>query len=107
MCKKTNSSTSGTSFQDVTFKASVNQLTNVFGEPTIQDNTGKDKTNFEWEMETDEGNVFTTYDWKEYRKLDLDEQIEWHIGSYSKSISNTALEEIKLLYKLTTTLENR
>jgi hypothetical protein len=41
--------------------------------------------------------VFTTYDWKEYRKLDLDEQIEWHIGSHSKSISNTALEEIKLL----------
>ena len=97
MAKKTNSSTDGTSFQDVTFKASVNQLINAFGEPDYDGNTGDDKTNFEWEMETDEGDVFTAYDWKEYRKLDLDEQIEWHIGSHSKSVSNTALEEIKLL----------
>jgi hypothetical protein len=94
MCKKTNSSTGGTSFQDVTFKASINQLTNVFGEPTIQDNTGKDKTNFEWEMETDNGDVFTIYDWKEYRKLDLDEQIEWHIGSHSRNISGEAQYEV-------------
>jgi hypothetical protein len=94
MCKKTNSSTDGTSFQDVTFKASVNQLINVFGEPTIQDNTGEDKTNFEWDMETDEGNVFTTYDWKEYRELDLNEQIEWHIGSRSREISGEAQYEV-------------
>jgi hypothetical protein len=94
MCKKTNSSTIGTSFQDVTFKASVQNLINVFGKPTIQDNTGSDKVNFEWDMETDEGDVFCIYDWKEYRKLDLNEQIEWHIGSRSRSISNTAQYEV-------------
>ena len=94
MAKKTNQSTNGTSFQDVTFKASINQLTNIFGEPTIQDNTGEDKVNFEWEMETDEGDVFAIYDWKEYRKLDLDEQIEWHIGSNSRSISGDAQYEV-------------
>lgn len=94
MAKKTNLSTDGTSFQNVTFKASVNQLINVFGEPTIQDNTGEDKTNFEWDMETDNGDVFSIYDWKEYRKLDLNEQIEWHIGSHSRNIAGDAQYEV-------------
>ena len=94
MCKKTYKNVNGTSFQDVTFKASVNQLINAFGEPTIQDNTGEDKVNFEWDMETENGDVFTTYDWKEYRKLDLNEQIEWHIGSFSKGNSLDAQSEV-------------
>ena len=94
MCKKSNQSTNGTSFQNVTFEASVQDLINVFGEPTIQDNTGEDKVNFEWDMETDNGDVFTLYDWKEYRKLDLDEQIEWHIGSHSREISGEAQYEV-------------
>jgi hypothetical protein len=92
--KKTNQSTNGTSFQNVTFKASVNDLINVLGEPTIHDNTGRDKTNFEWDMETDDEEVFSIYDYKEYRKLDLDEQIEWHIGSNSRSISGDAKYEV-------------
>jgi len=94
MCKKTNSSTNGTSFHDVTISASVQDLINVLGEPTIQDNTGEDKVNFEWDLETDEGDVFTIYDWKEYRELDLNERIEWHIGAHSKSVSNTAQYEV-------------
>ena len=31
----------GTSFHDVTIKTSINQLIKVLGEPSIQDNTGK------------------------------------------------------------------
>ena len=95
MCKKTNSSTSGTSFQDVTILASVQDLTKALGEPTIQDNTGEDKTNFEWDLETEEGDVFSLYDWKEYREISDIETIEWHIGSFSKSISNVAKMEIQ------------
>jgi hypothetical protein len=64
--KITNSSTNGTSFYDVTIKASVNQLINAFGEPDYDGNTGEDKVNFEWEMETEDGEVFTIYDWKTY-----------------------------------------
>jgi hypothetical protein len=94
MAKKTNSSTNGTSFYDVTIKASVNQLINAFGEPDYDGNTGEDKVNFEWEMETEDGEVFTIYDWKHYRKLDLDEIIEWHIGSHSRMISWDAQDEI-------------
>ena len=94
MCKKTNSSTNGTSFYDVTFKASVNQLINAFGEPDYDGNTGEDKVNFEWEMETEDGEVFTIYDWKEYRMIDVNEKIEWHIGSFSKGNSLDAQSEV-------------
>ena len=92
--KITNSSTNGTSFHGVTIKASVNDLISILGEPTIQDNTGDDKFNFLWDCETEDGDVFTIYDWKEYRKLDLDETIEWYIGAHSKSVSNTAFDEL-------------
>ena len=94
MCKSTNSSTNGTSFHDVTIRASVQQLTNAFGDPAYECNTGEDKVNFEWDMETEEGDIFTIYDWKEYRMVDKNEQIEWHIGSFSKLDSITAKEEI-------------
>ena len=94
MAKKTNSSTNGTSFHDVTIKASVNQLINAFGEPDYDGNTGDDKVNFEWEMETEEGDVFTIYDWKEYRMIDVNEKIVWHIGSHSRMVAWDAQDEI-------------
>ena len=46
-------------------------------------------------METDEGNVFTIYDWKEYRKISDIEVIEWHIGSFSKSTSIAGAHEVQ------------
>ena len=94
MAKKTYQNTDGTSFHGTTIRASVNQLISAFGDPTMDSNWGDDKVNFEWEMETDEGEVFTIYDWKEGRPLRLDEYVVWHIGAKSKSISNTAEEEI-------------
>ena len=94
MCKKSNQSLSRTSFHNVTFKASVQDLTKVFGEPDYEDNTGNDKVNFEWVMETEDGEVFAIYDYKYYRELDLTEQIEWNIGSHSRDISGEAQYEI-------------
>ena len=94
MAKKTYQSTDGTSFHGVTIRASVEQLTKAFGDPTIVDNTGDDKVNFEWDMETDEGEVFAIYDWKYYRPLLSDEIVTWHIGSKSKSVSNDAEREL-------------
>ena len=93
MAKKTYKNVDGTSFQDVTIKASVQDLTRALGEPD-NNNTGEDKVNFVWDLETEEGDVFTIYDWKEYRKIDLDEQIEWHIGSHSREISGEAQYEV-------------
>jgi hypothetical protein len=97
MAKKTYQDTDGTSFHGVTIRATVDQLTKAFGEP-YDNNTGEDKVNFVWDMETNEGEVFTIYDWKEYRVLKSDEMITWHIGSKSKSVSWDA--ERELLKKL-------
>ena len=93
MAKKTYQNTDGTSFHGVTIRASVEQLTKAFGEP-YDNNTGEDKVNFEWEMETDEGDVFTIYDWKEGRPLRSDETVTWHIGAKSKAVSYDAENEI-------------
>ena len=98
MAKKTYQSTDGTSFHNVTFRASVEQLTKSFGDPSMEYNTGEDKVNFEWEMETEDGVVFTIYDWKEYRPLGKYEMIEWHIGAKSRYESEMAkLEVLKAL----------
>jgi len=94
MAKKTYQSTDFTSFHGITIRASVEQLTKAFGEPSMEYNTGEDKVNFEWEMETDEGEVFTIYDWKYYRPLKSDEIVTWNIGSKSKSVSWDAENEI-------------
>ena len=93
MAKKTYKNVDGTSFQGVTIKASVQDLTRALGEPD-NNNTGEDKVNFVWDMETEEGKVFTIYDWKEYRKISDIEVIEWHIGANSKMVSLDAKDEI-------------
>jgi hypothetical protein len=105
MLKKTSKEVFGTSFHLSTVRASVNELVSIIGEPTYNDNTGKDKVNFEWELEDENGNVVTIYDWKEYRKIGMDEKIEWHIGGMSKEITDNAKEEIDLVlsYKTSST----
>ena len=95
MAKKTYQNTDGTSFHGVVIRATVNQLISAFGDPSMEYNTGEDKVNFEWEMETNEGEVFCIYDWKEGRPLKSDEIVTWHIGSKSKSVSYDAERELK------------
>ena len=68
MAKKTYKDTDGTSSHGVVIRATVDQLISAFGEPTMEYNTGEDKTNFEWEMETNEGEVFCIYDWTDRRR---------------------------------------
>ena len=92
--KKTNKRVSGTSFHDSIVIASVDQLTHVLGEPACDSNTGEDKVNFEWEMELESGEVFTVYDYKEYRMLRADEQVEWHIGGFDKATTDEATRQI-------------
>ena len=92
--KPTKKSTVNTSFHSDTVFATINELTQILGEPSFSDNTGEDKVNFEWEMETSTGKVFTVYDWKEYLRLDPDDQISWHIGALSLSISREAAKEV-------------
>ena len=97
--KQTTQSGVGTSFHSVTFKATVNELRGILGKPTCDENTGDDKINFEWVMETESGEVFTVYDWKEYRVISENEEIEWHIGGKNEAVTITAREEIKTALK--------
>ena len=92
--KKTNKRVSGTSFHDSIVTASVDQLIQVLGEPNEDSNTGQDKVNFEWEMELESGEVFTVYDWKEYRMLRTYEMIEWHIGGFDPATTDRAAKQI-------------
>lgn len=93
MAKLSNKNAS-TSFHFITIRTTVNKLTEVLGEAQIIDNTGDDKVNFDWNCETEDGDVFTIYDWKEYRPIGLNEMIEFHIGGESKSITEQAKMEL-------------
>ena len=57
-------------------------------------NSGEDKTNFEWVMETETGDVFTVYDWKQYRSLRESESVNWHIGAQTSTGANIAKSEL-------------
>jgi len=94
--KPTTKSTGNTSFHDSTIVATVNQLKAIMGEPTFAENYGDYKVNFEWDMETETGDVFTVYDWKEYRKLPLNQKVCWHIGGKDRRITEIAKHEITL-----------
>jgi len=92
--RSTEKSTTGTSFHNTTLVATINDLKKVLGPPIYENNTGDDKTNFEWEGETESGKVFTVYDWKEYRPLSNTEDVRWHIGGFNYLDTMEAREEI-------------
>jgi hypothetical protein len=95
MAKLSNKSATGTSFHDVTIQTTPQKLIDVLGEPQFGDNSEQDKTNFDWICETKDGKVFTIYDWKYYRPLQMDEIIDFHIGGHSGSVTLKALQELK------------
>ena len=86
-----------TSFHGTVIKTTVNKLIEKVGEPQYNVNNGDDKINFDWICETSLGGVFTIYDWKEYRILDLNEEIEFHIGGRSQHVTERAKEELEKL----------
>jgi hypothetical protein len=98
--KKTEKSINGTSFHDVVINSSINELTQLLGEPSYYDNSGDDKVNVEWDCELEDGRVVSLYDWKEYRPVGKDEVIEFHIGGFSKlDTIDARLELLKALKK--------
>ena len=93
--KTTSKEVDGTSFHETTINCSVATLRKVLGEPEYEPNDGEDKINFEWVLETDSGDVFTVYDWKEYRSLSESDMIEWHIGGRNRTSTEQAKSEIR------------
>lgn len=82
-----------TSFHGQQIKASPFELEMIFGtEP--QTGSGDGKVTMRWTMENEAGEVFTVYDWKEYREIGLHESIVWNIGGHSRGATENAREEI-------------
>jgi hypothetical protein len=94
MAKLTNNSVSGTSFHDTTIKTTLGKLIEVLGEPQCFQNDGEGKTNVDFDCETESGDIFTIYDWKEYRPIGLDETIEFHIGGFNVNTTRQAKSEL-------------
>ena len=92
--RHTTKSAAGTSFHGDVFTATVSDLRKILGSPKFEHNDGEDKTNFDWTMETEDGQIFTVYDWKYYRPLEENELVEWHIGGKGGIITSAALNEI-------------
>ena len=103
--KRSDKEVDGTSFHNHTFKASKAYLTNVIGEPEWTERAYQnitEKVQNEWICETEDGDVFTIYDWKEYREYGDDEIIEWHIGGFNGKVTEQAQREIELLLNQST-----
>jgi hypothetical protein len=99
MVKLTEKSANGTSFHDTTIRTTVNKLIEAVGEPQWEDNSGEDKTNFDWVCETEDGEIFTIYDWKEYRRIHGEELIKFHIGGNNKIVTEKAKSELLEILK--------
>lgn len=84
------------SFHGQTITTTVNKLIEVIGEPIEENNTGEDKTNFEWEFIIDDFSVYI-YDWKEYAPIGRNELIDFHIGTDTAMQSLIAQEELEKL----------
>ena len=99
-----------TSYHGTVINSTINELTRMIGkpqfdmrEPTHQydDSYGDiwdgEKVTVEWTCETKDGDVFTIYDWKEYRYFNEDDIITFHIGGHSEEVTKQAFEELMKL----------
>lgn len=82
----------GSSFHGHTINTTVNKLLKVLGEPS---EIGGDKTNYEWEMLTDEGQYFTVYDWKNYGGISKDAVVNWHVGGDTEADAAAGLRALR------------
>jgi len=94
MAKHTNQSSSGTSFYGVVFSTTPQKLIDLFPNSFYSQNDGSDKTNFDFTLETESGDVFTIYDWKYYRALSMNDFIEWNIGGFNEQTCLQGKEEV-------------
>lgn len=97
MAKLSELSANGTSFHNSTIVTSIDNLIEVLGNPQFYENGREDKTKVEWNCETENGDVFTIYDWKESEPLNSRDLVSFHIGGKNWNITNQAKEEIDQL----------
>lgn len=86
------------SFHGITITTTVNKLIEAIGEPYWENNSGEDKSNYDFLLPVEDFEAFI-YDWKEYRSIGPNEPIEFHIGTDTRMQSLIALEELRKLLK--------
>ena len=84
------------SFHGQTVTTTVNKLIKAIGEPMYVDNSGEDKSNYDFSFMVQDFEAFV-YDWKEYRPISPNELIDFHIGTDTPMQSLIAKEELELL----------
>lgn len=89
----------GTSFHGTTITTTPRKLIERFPNSYHEQNNGEDKTNFDFVLQNGNGDVFTIYDWKEYRPIGLDEQIEFHIGGFNKQVTEFSKQQLLSVLK--------
>ena len=85
--------TCGTGFHGDTILASANDIRSKLDIDVAY--YGGDKTNFEFELELEDGTPFTIYDWKEGDWVDEDTILYYHIGAHTPEDSKKALTALK------------
>ena len=85
--------TCGTSFHGDTILASCNDIRSKL-DIDVACYKG-DKTNFEFELELEDGTPFTLYDWKEGDWVDEDDVLYYHIGARTGTESNKVVHALK------------
>ena len=83
----------GTSFHSDTIYASCNEIRSKLNIDVAC--YGGDKTNFEFELELEDGTPFTLYDWKEGDGVDEDTALYYHIGARTPEDSKKALRALR------------
>lgn len=82
-----------TSFWGDTILTSVNEIRSKLDVDVAC--YGGDKTNFEFELELEDGTPFTIYDWKEGDWVDEDTTLYYHIGAHKPEDSHKVLAVLK------------
>ena len=84
----------GTGFVGVYIQTTLRKLRDEFGCESFV-NSINEKITHEWGFkiinEDDEDGILTIYDWKEYKEIQLDEELKYHIGG--KNISKEDILE--------------
>jgi len=96
--KRSDKNANMTSFHGHDIMLTRYMIESKIGEPNYTGDS-EEKVQYEWICETKNGDVFTIYDWKEYRDYNEYTPIVWHIGGHSKGITEQALTELEQLFK--------
>lgn len=82
--KLTQKSVCGTSYHGIYITTTCGKLKKIMGEPN---GGGCSKVQRSWDCELPTGEVFTIYDWKEYRTIEEETIVDYHIGGFDKEVT--------------------